>query len=258
MRSLHLVVIHEKKREVENLFEEKCPPPPTREEEIAYLNWLEKDLRKDKWFGIHFRQRTPGPRRTHLKKVLELKAEQRRKNLTNFIIGAAVAYPFGILFGRRLTHYPGGVPAIIHPVWLPEYPEKHPMHKISRNFWFGVLFLCFVSGYTYQRYKRTMSSTLIDENWNRPDKRPVKPFQQEQEKADGKRRDLYEAHRSNSSYWNPVIKEGNKTSALHRFLFPKTSNWEVKHEPLSDNSLRYKGDGFYTGILDRSTHTWNS
>lgn len=189
--------------------------------------------------------------------LTEMRREQKRKNYVNFLIGAVLGYPLGILVARRMTHYPGGVPVVIHPIWLPENHQRHPMHKASRNFYFALIGVCFTTGMIYRSYKQYHSKIMIDENWNRPDLKSTLPFQQDKATEDGIRKDLYEAHHTNTSYWNPVMRAQNKTSALYRFLFPKTSNWEVRHDPLSDNQLRYKGDGFYNNHIDRSTHTWN-
>ena len=107
------------------------------------------------------------------------------------------------------------------------------------------------------KYRQQSSRILTDENYNRPDKKQVKPFMQNEEIGEGRTKDLYEAHHPNPKYWNAKIREGNKQSAIYRFLFPKKANWEVRHDPISDNQLRYKGDGFYPGAIDRSSHTWN-
>ena len=106
-----------------------------------------------------------------------MRREQKRKSVINFLIGAVLGYPIGILAAHRMTRYHGGVPTVINPVWLPENHKRHPLHKTARNFYTTLVLVCLTTGLIFRAYKLKDSKIMTDENWNRPDLKAVVPYE---------------------------------------------------------------------------------
>ena len=60
-------------REAEFVLEDAIPREPTRDEELAYIEWLRKEFRSDPWFSLRFRKYTPNPKRWAWKNAREIK-----------------------------------------------------------------------------------------------------------------------------------------------------------------------------------------
>lgn len=78
--------------------EEKIPPLPTREQELEYLDFLEKSIDTDPWITIHPKQYMAGPHRLRYKKRIEMRKEYYKTYAKNFLISVTLSWPLIILY----------------------------------------------------------------------------------------------------------------------------------------------------------------
>ena len=113
-------------READEIFEAAVPRLPTRDEEIAYMKWLQDDFRSDPWFTIRTKKYMAGPKRWPFKNLAKLKDEYRVNFWIHFTFGAVLSYPFALAVGRRMQSYAGGVPAVPYQRWVEDWPNVKP------------------------------------------------------------------------------------------------------------------------------------
>ena len=95
----------------------------------------------------------------------------------NFLIGAILTYPLGLLVGRKFRSSNSGAPAIAAPMMNPYFHSGDPLKKIRYNFYFGLITTCVLGGAVFA-YAVKGTRRVYDSNFNRPDLKPIKPFQQ--------------------------------------------------------------------------------
>jgi hypothetical protein len=76
--------------------EEAIPPLPTREQEIAYLDHMEKSFLEDPILTIHPKLYGASPFRLYWRYYHEMQMEYRKTFLKNFLISAGLAWPLVI------------------------------------------------------------------------------------------------------------------------------------------------------------------
>lgn len=89
---------HLYKRFINLMKEDEIPPLPTREQELQYLDFLEKSIAEDKFFTIHPRLYSAGPNRLRFKAMKEMRHEYRMVFLKNMITSALILLPINILY----------------------------------------------------------------------------------------------------------------------------------------------------------------
>lgn len=73
--------------------EPEIPREPTREEEISYLNYLNKSFASDPWIAIHPKMYQASPYRLWYKNVFKYKKEYRKTFLKNFLYSILLSWP---------------------------------------------------------------------------------------------------------------------------------------------------------------------
>ena len=77
--------------------EEAIPPLPTRQEELDYLNFLEKSIGEDPIITLRPKRWSAGPMRLRWKAMTEIRTEYRKTFLKNFIASSILVLPLSIL-----------------------------------------------------------------------------------------------------------------------------------------------------------------
>lgn len=77
--------------------EDAIPPEPTRQEELAYLDSLEKSLLKDPWITLHPKKYMASPYRLAYVNYREMQLEYRKTFLKNFALSVLLSWPLTIL-----------------------------------------------------------------------------------------------------------------------------------------------------------------
>jgi hypothetical protein len=77
--------------------EEAIPPLPTREEELSYLDNLEKSFYKDPWITLHPKKYAASPYRMSYIHYREMQMEYRKTFVKNFIVSVFLSWPAIIL-----------------------------------------------------------------------------------------------------------------------------------------------------------------
>lgn len=82
------------------VFEEATPPLPSREEEIEYLDKLEKEFGQDPWLTINLRKTMNGPKRIPFKNINELRKEYYFTYALNGSLGIILGWPLAVWVGK--------------------------------------------------------------------------------------------------------------------------------------------------------------
>lgn len=90
------------KRVEEMIYEENIPPLPTREQEIAYLDWLEEDIKKDPLIGRRMYKSSPS--RVPFKNYRDLKSRYNMSWYCMFLLGVFISWPLAIKVGRNYRY----------------------------------------------------------------------------------------------------------------------------------------------------------
>jgi hypothetical protein len=72
---------------------EALPPVPTREQELKYLDWLQKSFSEDRIFTRHPKLYGASPFRLHFRNYVETKREYLKTFLKNFVASIALSWP---------------------------------------------------------------------------------------------------------------------------------------------------------------------
>ena len=75
------------------------------------MDFLEESFKSDPIITTRFRKHMAGPKRIPWKNSKEIQRNYRWQFFMNFGIGFCVSWPLAVLFGRRMKHTAGGVPA---------------------------------------------------------------------------------------------------------------------------------------------------
>jgi predicted metallo-beta-lactamase superfamily hydrolase len=76
--------------------EEDVPPLPTRQEELAYLDLLEKSIGEDPIVTLRPKRYSAGPNRHRWRQMTEIRHEYRKTFLKNFITSGLITLPLSI------------------------------------------------------------------------------------------------------------------------------------------------------------------
>ena len=76
--------------------EDAIPAEPTREQEIAYLDFLQKSFSEDPFITIHPKLYGASPFRLYWRNYHEMQLEYRKTFLKNFIMSAVLCWPLVI------------------------------------------------------------------------------------------------------------------------------------------------------------------
>lgn len=113
------------KRLEEYIYEPALPPIPTREQELKYLDELEKDFKNDRWTSVHFRSMQAGPQRRPFKRFEMLRNQYRFKFFKDVLIGAILVSPIAIMFGKMSRLNFNGIPRIYYPWNFKNFQNTH-------------------------------------------------------------------------------------------------------------------------------------
>jgi hypothetical protein len=72
---------------------EATPPLPTRQDELNYLDWLEKSFSEDKVLTIHPKLYAASPYRNYFRYWKELHKEYRKTFALNFLASVVLSWP---------------------------------------------------------------------------------------------------------------------------------------------------------------------
>lgn len=133
-------------KEADYVFERRPPREPTRDDELEYMEWLEKEFRNDPWFTPRFRKYMAGPKRWPWKNQREIKHQYQYTWLFNFLIGATLTWPLGVWVGRRARHYQGGVPIVPYNRYVHDFPNLEPTRMAKRAFRKYHFLMCAIGG----------------------------------------------------------------------------------------------------------------
>jgi hypothetical protein len=77
--------------------EDAIPPLPTRQEELAYLDWLEKSIGEDPIITLRPKRYMAGPLRLRWKILTQYRNEYRKTFVKNFLLCTVLFSPLSIL-----------------------------------------------------------------------------------------------------------------------------------------------------------------
>jgi hypothetical protein len=155
----------------EYVFEETIPPLPSREDELQYLHWLEKEFRSDPWITHRFRKYMAGPKRIPFKNHRELQKEYVITYLLNGSLGILLGWPLAVFVGKKMQSTSSGVPRVPLNRFVHDFPNLDPTHysrKLFRMGFFSTITLSFFMVGSYL----TSDEALRNEWQNRPDFKP--------------------------------------------------------------------------------------
>ena len=92
------------------IFEDVVPELPTREKELAYLEWLENDIREDPIFAKRYYK--AGPMRIPFKNYFAMRQRYAISWWAHFAMGIFFTWPLGIAVGRWYRRNSSGVPIV--------------------------------------------------------------------------------------------------------------------------------------------------
>lgn len=185
------------KRIDRTILEDKVPPIPTRQQELDYLEFLEKDLRNDRWLHSRFRKLQAGPLRIPYKQSRTLLTENRIVGCINFLIGALLISPLAVWVGRASRRTIGGVPRVYSPRNYHNFPNVNPDHYARIRFRMGFLAVLFVGGYSFATF--WTPNVFKDEYYTRPDLKPFAPMVEDNPTMKQAKEDFY-----NQLYGKPI------------------------------------------------------
>lgn len=152
---------------------DEVPPLPTRDQELAYLNYLEKSIATDPWFSIRTKRYMASPWRLYWKKNIEMRKEYRKTFFKNFLISVCLSYPLIVYLSNKRQFTPTGVPKtnvlpsdVFHPTFvkLDEIKNK----SVRNTFRYGLLKYSFIFGVA-GAFLTTDGDYLVDNLNARPD-----------------------------------------------------------------------------------------
>jgi hypothetical protein len=76
--------------------EEAIPPLPSRAEELAYLDFLEKSIGEDPIITLRPKRYSAGPMRLRWRAMTEIRHEYRKTFLKNFFTSVVLTLPLSI------------------------------------------------------------------------------------------------------------------------------------------------------------------
>jgi hypothetical protein len=77
--------------------EDTIPPEPTREQELSYLDYLQKSFSEDPFITIHPKLYGASPFRLYWRYYHEMQLEYRKTFLKNFMLSVGIAWPLIVL-----------------------------------------------------------------------------------------------------------------------------------------------------------------
>ena len=135
-----------RKRAEGHVLTDPIPTPPTREQELAYLDWFAQDIYEDPWTDIRFTKHQCGPLRVPYKRVKQVNDKYVSEFYSKALFGGLISVPLAIWMGRRAQVNETGVPRTHKNIQL-LHPNPSPHYVSRRNFKIG--FWCTVIGVGY-------------------------------------------------------------------------------------------------------------
>ena len=212
------------KREFETIFEEVVPPVPDREMELEYLGFLQNSFKNDPWITYRFRKYIAGPKRIPWTNCRELVIRKRRTFACNMILGGLLFYPVSCAIGRRMKYSQGGVPAVVMPRFVHDFPNVTALQqsKILFRKWSILASLTF--GFLFAKY-RDEPNGLSNSWYNRPDFKPYPAMVKKEGIAKENEEFLYQ------TVYPWRYAKNWKQTALYRFFLPEHADWTLKSNP---------------------------
>ena len=220
--------IYELRREADEVLEMKQPPIPTPEMEVEYIDWLKDDFKSDPWLTYRFRKYTAGPKRHGWKNMRQVKMQHRYTFTLHWLLGSALCWPIGVLVGRRMKHYQGGVPIVptLHYRYTHDFVNVEPA-RASRFFfrWYAVG-TAVVGGFLFA-YATVDAGVKSQNGWyNRPDFKPKAAMVEENFENDPTHRSML-----NQTYTKHRNLGNEKKGILYRYFFTQDADFELKENP---------------------------
>lgn len=240
------------KRIMQEITEDAVPPLPNRQQELDYLEELEKDFRSDSWLHYRFRKLQAGPLRKPYKRVHELKKMEKVDYIINFSIGALVFSPLAIFIGRRMRVNPTGVQRVYFPRNMHRFPIADPEQLARRYFYTGFLGTCILGGVLFGN-KFTQDLTK-DEYYSRPDLKPFPAMVEDTEDIAKAKKELYE---TTYGYRNEEL---HKRGFFYRLFRPSQADYNIRYQDrrVTDNTKNtYNPEiGGFPSKMDLQDNHW--
>lgn len=134
---------------------DEVPPLPTREQEIDYMQFLEKSILTDPWITLRPKKHMAGPWRLRWKRKFEQRREYYKTFLKNFFATAVLATPLIFYLAKKRQYASSGVPMTrVFPTDLFTPIEHNKIGKdylknkyIRRTFRYGLFKYSFLIGF---------------------------------------------------------------------------------------------------------------
>ena len=113
-------------REAETILEVRPPSDPTRDDELEYMDWLEKEFRNDKWFTPKYKRYMASPKRWPWKNHAQNANQYRFTFTMHTILGGLLTWPFAVWVARRKQRTQTGVPKYPIQRFVHDFPNVDP------------------------------------------------------------------------------------------------------------------------------------
>lgn len=196
------------------------------------------------------------PKRWAWKNMRDVKHQYQYTFTINFLLGAALTWPFAIWVGRRAQRYQGGVPVVPLNRYVHDFVNVDPGHysrKMFRWYHFGA---CIAGGLAFAYWSMDQNHR-IDPWYQRPDFKPF-PAMVPKESMDITERTAYETHYQ--SFRNKQWAETKKTRTWYRLFFPNDADYSVKENPYSQThreNIYNPNNNFYANHTNHFRHHHN-
>jgi len=70
----------------------------------------------------------------------------------HWLVGASLCWPVGVVIGRRMKSYQGGVPVVPYQRFVHDFPNLEPITQSSKTFRLWSLGVCVTLGYWIAKY----------------------------------------------------------------------------------------------------------
>lgn len=138
---------------------------------LSFVFRLRKEFESDPWITYRFRKYMAGPKRWPWKNQREIKRSYQFTFLTNAALGFILTWPLGVIIGRRMTRFQGGVPIVPYQRFVHDFPNLDP-GRLPRNMFRWYFFLtCTIGGLAFAVYT-TDTRQMVNRWYNRTDLKP--------------------------------------------------------------------------------------
>ena len=212
-------------RVADEIFEERPAPVPSRETELEYLDFLEKDLREDSWVDFHFRKLEAGPLRIPYKRTRQIYGNYQFQFLQHWFFGWALCAPVAIWAAKRGRVTSSGVPKVFGGSTWAHFPMVGPHVYAKRLFNAYFWGISLGGGYVFARLVTPWKLDGGVENHEE-----MRQFGAMVEGPTKNRFDnfdrVYPDQRKDTYKW--------KRSTLYRLFFPNSADYTLKDPMLKE------------------------